>query len=122
MSARWQAGQSGNPTGRPKGAVNRRSREILAEAHERGVDPIQVMFEAIEHFMERAKETTGEEQDGHMLSAVSVAKEAAPYCHPKLRAVEISASPTPDRLTPYTLDELDARWQALRAREAERAH
>jgi hypothetical protein len=98
MSARWQPGSSGNPTGRPKGAVNRRSREILAEAQERGVDPIQVMFEAIEHFMERAQETRGEEQDGHMLSAVSVAKEAAPFCHPKLRAVEISAKPSPDRL------------------------
>ncbi len=121
MSARWQPGQSGNLAGRPKGAVNRRSREILAEAQERGVDPIQVMFEAIKHFMERAKETTGEEQDGPMLSAVSVAKETARFCHPKLRAVEISAKPTPDRLTPYTLDELDARLQALRAQEAERA-
>jgi hypothetical protein len=79
------------------------------------------MFEAIEHVMERAQGTTGDEQDGHVLSAVSIAKEAAPYCHPKLRAIEISASPSPDRLTPYTLDELDARWQALRAREAERA-
>jgi hypothetical protein len=114
MSARWQPGLSGNPTGRPKGAVNRRSREILAEAQERGVDPIQVMFEAIEHFMERAKETTGEEQDGHMLSAVSVAKEAAPFCHPKLRAIELTGrdgSPLAP-ITPYTDEELDVRWRA----------
>lgn len=79
----------------PKGSANKRSREILAEACERGIDPIQVLFAAIEHFMKRAKETTGEEQDGHMLSAVWVAKEAAPFCHPRLRAVELTSSDSP---------------------------
>lgn len=118
MSVRWQPGQSGNLAGRPKGAVNRRSKEILAEARERGVDPIEVLFAAIEHFLARAEEATGEEQDGHLMSAVSIAKEAAPYCHPRLRAVDISASPPPDPLTSYTDDELGARWQAVRARKA----
>jgi hypothetical protein len=60
----------------PAGHISSRA----AEAQERGVDPIQVMFDAIEYFMERANETTGEEQDGHILAAVSVAKEAAPFC------------------------------------------
>jgi hypothetical protein len=34
------------------------------------------MFDAIEHFMERAKESTGDEQDGHILAAVPVAVDA----------------------------------------------
>jgi hypothetical protein len=86
----WQPGQSGNPAGRPRGSTNRRNRELLAEAQERGVEPIQVLFDAIEHFLGRAQESSGEEQDGHVLSAVSIAKEAAPYCHAKLRQIEVS--------------------------------
>jgi hypothetical protein len=124
MSSRWQPGQSGNRAGRPTGSANKRSREILAEARERGIDPIQVLFAAIEHFMKRAKETTGEEQDGHMLSAVSVAKEAAPFCHPRLRAVELTSSDNPPpaaRITPYTDEEFDLRWRAYMAGKSERA-
>jgi hypothetical protein len=77
---------------RAGGLSSRSGRSVGAPCsdQERGVDPIQVLFDAIEHFMERAKETTGDEQDGHVLSAVSIAKEAAPYCHPKLRAVELT--------------------------------
>jgi hypothetical protein len=91
MGATWQPGQSGNPSGRPRGATNRRSREILAEARERGIEPIQVMFHAMEHFLQRAKDAEDDgEQDAMISQAVEVASLAAPYCHPKLRQVEVS--------------------------------
>jgi hypothetical protein len=91
MSAKWQPGQSGNPAGRPKGAVNKRSRAILAEAQERGVEPITVMLEAMAHFLQRANDAAEDsEKDAMILQAVEVASLAAPYCHPKLRQVEVS--------------------------------
>ena len=86
MGATWQPGQSGNPSGRPRGATNRRSRAILAEARELGVEPIAVMLDAMAHFLQRANEAAdGSEQDALILQAVEVASLAAPYCHPKLR-------------------------------------
>jgi hypothetical protein len=91
MGATWQPGQSGNPSGRPRGATNRRSREILAEARELGVEPIAVMFHAMQHFLRCAEEATDDsERDAMILQAVEVATLAAPYCHPKLRQVEVS--------------------------------
>ena len=91
MGATWQPGQSGNPAGRPKGVVNKRSRAILAEAQERGIEPIQVMFDAMQHFLRRAEDATEDsEKDVMILQAVEVASLAAPYCHPKLRQVEVS--------------------------------
>jgi hypothetical protein len=91
MDARWQRGQSGNPAGRPRGAINRRNREILAEARERGIEPIQVMFDAMQHFLRRAEDATEDsEKDVMIVQAVEVASLAAPYCHPKLRQVEVT--------------------------------
>jgi hypothetical protein len=91
MASTWQPGQSGNPSGRPRGATNRRSRAILAEARERGVEPITVMTDAMAHFLERAGDSADDgERDALILQAVEVASLAAPYCHPRLRQVEVS--------------------------------
>ena len=91
MGATWQPGQSGNPSGRPRGATNRRSRAILAEARERGVEPMAVMLDAMAHFLQRANDAAEDsEKYAMILQAVEVASLAAPYCHAKLRQVEVS--------------------------------
>lgn len=64
--------------GRPKGAANRRTREIADKAAAEGITPLEVMLKAMmEHY--DAKEYT---------AAAAIAKDAAPYIHPRLASVE----------------------------------
>ena len=68
---------------RTKGALNKRTLEVqaLAEALvERGLSPLEVMLKT----MEKAWD------EGNTVLACSVAKDAAPYMHPRLNAVEHS--------------------------------
>lgn len=62
--------------GRPKGAVNKRSQEIIAEALKEGITPLQYMLEIL-------RDTT---QDPTRRD--EMAKSAAPFIHPKLSSVD----------------------------------
>ena len=64
--------------GRPKGAVQRVTREARAKAAASGVMPLDVMLEAM-----RAHHGAGQ-----LDLAAAIAKEAAPYLHPRLAAVQ----------------------------------
>lgn len=64
--------------GRKRGSVNRRTREIAEEAVDRGITPLEVMLEAMKQFRDA----------GNWKDAASVAKDAAPYIHPRLAAIE----------------------------------
>ena len=86
----YKTGQTGNPRGRPKGTVNKRSAELAAQARSRGLEPLQVMLDAMEDFLGRAKRAKkAEEKITWMREALDVAQMAAPYCHAKLRHVEV---------------------------------
>jgi hypothetical protein len=64
--------------GRRKGALTKRTREIAEQAVASGMTPLEVMLSAMRFHVER----------GDLDKAAAVAKDAAPYIHPKLASVE----------------------------------
>jgi hypothetical protein len=64
--------------GRKKGTANVKTREIADKAASSGITPLEVMLEAMNDF--RAK--------GELAKAAWIAKDAAPYMHPRLAAIE----------------------------------
>lgn len=74
-----------NGAGRKKGSLTSRSREIIERVAETGLTPLQVMLEAMMHYHEA----------GDRAKASQIARDAAPYCHPRLSAMQISGGETP---------------------------
>lgn len=64
--------------GRKAGSATQKTREIADKAAAAGITPLEVMLEAMNAF--RAS--------GDLEKAASFAKDAAPYIHPKLAAIE----------------------------------
>lgn len=64
--------------GRKKGSATKRTREIADQAINDGMSPLEVMLTAMRRHAE------AENWD----DAASIAKDAAPYIHPRLAAVE----------------------------------
>lgn len=64
--------------GRPKGATTRRTRAIADKATVEGLTPLEVMLKAMRH---HAKANKWDE-------AASIAKDAAPYMHPRLASMQ----------------------------------
>ena len=64
--------------GRKPGSATTKTREIAEAALAAGITPLEVMLEAMNKFRE----------EGKHLEACSVAKDAAPYVHPRLAAME----------------------------------
>ncbi len=76
--------------GRKPGAANQKTREIADKAVQKGITPLEVMLEAMNALRE----------SGDLEKAAGIAKDAAPYIHPKLSSVEMNA-----KVTTKTLDE-----------------
>ena len=66
--------------GRRRGTLNQKTREIAEEAVRTGLTPLEVMLTAMRVHVD------SEEWD----KASAVAKDAAPYVHPRLAAIEHS--------------------------------
>jgi hypothetical protein len=64
--------------GRKKGAVAKKTQEVAAKASAEGITPLEVMVGAMREAWER------NDKDG----AARYAKDAAPYMHPRLAAIE----------------------------------
>lgn len=64
--------------GRKKGSLTKRTREIAERAMESGMTPLEVMLKAMNEHVDAKRWD----------DAASVAKDAAPYVHPKLAAIE----------------------------------
>lgn len=64
--------------GRKAGSATQKTREIADKAAAAGITPLEVMLEAMNSFRE----------SGDMEKAAGFAKDAAPYIHPKLAAIE----------------------------------
>jgi hypothetical protein len=64
--------------GRKAGSATQKTRAIADMAAASGITPLEVMLEAMNSFRE----------SGDLEKAASFAKDAAPYIHPKLAAIE----------------------------------
>ena len=67
--------------GRPPGSTNQRSAEIARQAAEAGITPIEVMLSAMRELWEEGTSTSIRE-------AARIAKDAAPYVHPRLASID----------------------------------
>jgi CO/xanthine dehydrogenase Mo-binding subunit len=73
----FQPGQSGNPMGKPKGAISKQRRAVQTIAEELGITPAEVMLRRMAELWERGTEDARDR-------AVQIAAIAAPYVHPRL--------------------------------------
>jgi hypothetical protein len=70
--------------GRKPGRATRKTREIADQAAATGLTPLEVMLEAMRRHM----------ANNDWDRAASIAKDAAPYMHPRFSAVEVSRKTT----------------------------
>jgi hypothetical protein len=95
--------------GRKRGSrLASRTRKIAERAAEEGVTPLEVMLKAMKTYL----------AEGNLDKAVAVAKDAAPYIHPRLAAVQHVAS-LGSGLEDFSSEELAELLRALRAVEEE---
>jgi hypothetical protein len=74
--------------GRKKGAAEIRTRRIANELAREGLTPLQVLIDTMRELCQQAAEApTAAERIEKKLAACVVAKDAAPYIHPRLAAV-----------------------------------
>lgn len=66
--------------GRKAGSATKKTREIADKAAASGITPLEVMLEAMLSYR----------NSGELDRAASIAKDAAPYVHPRLAAIEHS--------------------------------
>ena len=85
-------GGSRSGAGRKPGGKNEKSREIADKAAAEGITPLEVMLKAMRGFVEFAEKMVAENNEVGALNAYTeaakVAKDAAPYIHPRLAAIE----------------------------------
>ncbi len=72
-----------NGSGRKKGEATTKTREVAERATKEGITPLEIMIEAMrKHYAK-----------GELSEAVAIAKDAAPYMHPRLGAVQVANAP-----------------------------
>jgi hypothetical protein len=81
--------------GRKKGAATKKSQAIAAKACAEGITPLEVMLAAMRHHYEQ--------QD--LDRAAEFAKDAAPYCHPRLAPKEVQSKEEVD-VDAFIIEEL----------------
>jgi hypothetical protein len=74
-----------NGAGRPRGSVNRRTREVAERAALQGVTPLEVLLEAMRRHYDA----------GELDRAAAFAKDAAPYMHPRLSTMAFAQESAP---------------------------
>lgn len=78
--------------GRKPGSATKKTREIADKAAAEGTTPLEIMLRTMKAFADEA-EANKTHRETHlklMVAASGVAKDAAPYVHPRLQAIEHS--------------------------------
>jgi hypothetical protein len=90
-NARPGRGGARKGAGRKPGSATKRTRAIADKAAAEGKTPLEVMLETMCAFMDQAKKVAKSDPETGlklMAAASNVAKDAAPYIHPRLQAIE----------------------------------
>lgn len=115
--------------GRKPGAATKKTREIAEQAAAEGITPLEVMLRAMRKFVENAEKMAGIDEPTSMTlmkEAADVAKNAAPYMHPRLTAMEVTGKNGKDLVpeqpkgvlvVPGVLNE--AEWEKMMAKHQE---
>jgi hypothetical protein len=75
--------------GRKRGSVTKKTREVAVEAAKQGISPADVMLEAMRQQYSLARDASEPEIKALFLSrAAQIAKDVAPYVHPRITPVE----------------------------------
>ena len=100
------------PAGRPSGSKNQKTADIAQKAITAGITPIEVMLSAMRELWDEGTSEAKRE-------AARIAKDAAPYVHPRLASIEQTVH-EPQRYVIYapepclTTEEWEARVKAGR--------
>jgi hypothetical protein len=87
--------------GRKPGSATKKTREIADKAAAEGITPLEVMLKTMRALVAKAERVAAEgpEEGDRIVSplqllveASAVAKDAAPYMHPRLSSVEMNAT------------------------------
>lgn len=81
----FKPGQSGNPAGRPKGALGKFAKKTAQRVAESGMTPIDYLVSVYR------------DESVDLRERVLAARSAAPYCHAKLSNVEMDVTSNADR-------------------------
>jgi hypothetical protein len=97
--------------GRKWGRLNERTvarQQLAASAAKEGISPLEVMLRRMRHYYALAEREMrkGEEADRHIIDAAlkaanESAKDAAPFLHPRLSAIEHTGTPIDDAITEF---------------------
>ena len=74
--------------GRPKGTRNKRTLENMALAQQTGITPLELMLKNMRKPLPRG--STPEQKLAHAAFIQQAARDAAPYVHARLSAVQVS--------------------------------
>lgn len=97
-----QRGGKRKGAGRPKDSLTVKTREVAERLSVKGRTPLEVMMRTVNLLVDMADKPLGEKATAeeaaqhertrlqHMMSAAGVAKDCAPYCHPRLSSVEVA--------------------------------
>jgi hypothetical protein len=69
--------------GRPKGGITQRTRQVAEKLALTGLTPLEAMLEAMRFY----------HAAGNRDKAAAIAKDAAPYMHPRLTSVDVGGKP-----------------------------
>jgi hypothetical protein len=75
-----------NGSGRKRGSLTKKTREVAERAIQQGITPLEVMLCAMRHYFDA----------GEYANAAAFARDAAPYVHPRLSSVEVSGDAQPN--------------------------
>ena len=77
---KWQKGQSGNPAGRPKGALGKLSKAKAEAVIAKGQSPLDFLL------------SVACDESADMKLRIEAAKAATPYVHPRLASSEVQVT------------------------------